>query len=429
MFSIAFIAATVCALTMTSYAQNETNQDPTLPLSADDNFSFQLLAALALAPYSGADISPVLNAAVNIDPGNFTSFSDTFYALAKSTKAAALDPENSYDAINVRDTWFAAATYFRMADFYLHGNWNNPLINTLWDEQLNAFDSAIAALPVPGQRIQIPADNFTVEAIWYSPAQDRTRRPTLIVGNGYDGSQEDLYSTIVVPALARGWNCITYEGPGQPTVRRRQNLGFIPDWERVVTPVVDYLLTEKQESVDCESLVLFGFSFGGYLAARAAAFEPRLSAVVLDGGVYDTYEAFASQLPTAALDLFHSGNKTAFDALITSAANSEDTPTTLRWGVQQGTWAFKTHSPYDFLTTTKQYSLERVIDKISAPVFIADAEFESFFRGQSGKVKDALGQQATYHLFKGAAGYHCQLGAFEELNRVMFGWLHKTLGS
>lgn len=33
-------------------------------------------------------------------------------------------------------------------------------------------------------------------------------------------------------------------------VRRKQNLGFIPDWERVDTPLVDYLLNNKSHIVD-----------------------------------------------------------------------------------------------------------------------------------------------------------------------------------
>lgn len=430
MVSLAWAILSLCTSIGGSRGEPTHTVNPTLQLNADGDFSFELLGTLGLAPYSGADISPLLSVAKTIEPGNFTSFSDSLYALANATKAAALDPKSSYDPVNVRDTWFAAATYFRNADFYLHGNWSDPLIDTLWDEQLAAFDNAIAALPVPGRRLQLPADNFTVEAIWYAASvENSTRRPTLILGNGYDGSQEDLYSTIVVPALARGWNCITYEGPGQPLVRRRQNLGFIPDWECVVTPVVDYLLTTQHETVDPSRLVLFGFSFGGYLAARAAAFEPRLSAVVLDGGIYDTFEAFSDQLPTAARELFNSGNRSAFDAVLTSAANNPDEPTALRWGIQQGTWSFKIKSPYDFLEASKQYTLKDVVHKISMPVFTADAEFETFFVGQSARVKAALGSQATYHLFKGAAGYHCQVGAFEELNRVMFGWLNQTLDS
>jgi pimeloyl-ACP methyl ester carboxylesterase len=411
-------------LSSTCFAQEE----PVLLLNNDTNFHFQILNTLGLAIYSGADISPVLNAAQSIAPGNFTSFSDAFYNLACTTKAAAMDAESSYGSIDVRDTWFAASTYFRAADFYLHGNWSDPLINELWNEQLFAFDKAIAALPIPGKRLQIPSDNFTVEAIWYSASRETSLRPTLILGNGYDGSQEDLYHTIVVPALARGWNCITYEGPGQPLVRRRQNLGFVHDWERVVTPVVDYVLESQASVVDPSRLVLFGFSFGGYLAARAAAFEPRLSAVMLDGGIFDTYESFSSQLPPVGLEVLESGNKTAFDALASSLAEAPDAPTALKWGIEQGLWSFKSSSAYDFMQIIKLYNLKDVIHKISVPVWTADAEFEDFFVNQSMKVKEALGDQATYHQFKGAAGYHCQVGAFQELNSVMFSWLAKTLG-
>ncbi|RKL01743.1 hypothetical protein BFJ71_g5072 [Fusarium oxysporum] len=85
--------------------------------------------------------------------------------------------------------------------------------------------------------------------------------------------------------LERGMNVITYEGPGQPTVRRKQNLGFIHEWEKVVTPVVDYLLTRPE--VDPKSIGLLGYSFGGMLAPRAAAFEHRLAPVFAVDGVYE----------------------------------------------------------------------------------------------------------------------------------------------
>ena len=99
-----------------------------------------------------------------------------------------------------------------------------------WKEQAAAFDKAIAALSVPGQRLQIPAQDFVVEALWFPASLDcETKQPTLIVGNGYDESYEDLYQEAVVPVQARGWNVLAYEAPGQPMVRRNQDLGFIPD--------------------------------------------------------------------------------------------------------------------------------------------------------------------------------------------------------
>lgn len=410
---------------------NEAHDDmPTFQLGNDTGFNSEYLVALQNSLSGASDIGPVLGAVKNIKPGDFNSYHEEFYQLANSTKAQASSPENSYHPSNVRDSWFSASHYYRRADVYIHRNWSNPLIKTVWDEQTAAFNKAIAALPIPGKRVQIPSPQFniTVEAIWYAASEDpNAQLPTMIVGNGFDAAQEDSYHYYCAPAFARGWNCITYEGPGQNTVRRTQDLGFIPEWERIVTPVVDYVLSEKGHVVNADRLVLVGNSFGGYLAARAAAFEPRLSAVVLVGGVWDLYTGFSSQLPGQLLALYEADNHTEFDNTVLSLRDAGDLPTEVAWGLDYGLWAFKTHSPSEFFDLSKQYNIGRVVHQIHMPVFVGDAEFESIFPGQPQKVKHALGDKGTLHEFTGVAGYHCQSGAQQELVRTMFAWLNKTL--
>ncbi|KAL8773695.1 MAG: hypothetical protein Q9209_001463 [Squamulea sp. 1 TL-2023] len=288
----------------------------------------------------------------------------------------------------------------------------------------------MAALPVPGQRLQIPADNFTVEALWFPASKyPDGQRPTIILGNGYDGAQEDLYHTFVVPAHARGWNAMTYEGPGHPKVRRDQGLRFIPDWERVVTPIVDYLLINQSAVVDPTRLPLLGYSFGGYQAARAAAFDSRISAILLNGGIWDAYEAFYGALPEGAQILLNSGNETGFNDLIDTFVKNPETPTVIRWGAEQGIWSFTAKNAYDYFQIVKAYRVEEWIDKVQVPTWVADASSEGFFPNQSIRVAEALGDRATYHLFTGPSAYHCQIGSLQDLNRVIFGWLNKVLGS
>ncbi|KAI1768420.1 Alpha/Beta hydrolase protein [Hypoxylon sp. FL1150] len=402
---------------------------PTFQLGNNTAFNFEYLVALQNSLSGGADIGPVLGAVKDITPGDFDSYRDVFYKLANATKAQAEDPDNSYSPANVRDSWFSASHYFRRTDVYIHRNWSNPLIKTVWDEQTAAFDKAIAALPIPGKRVQLPSAgrNFTVEAIWYSASEDQNAKlPTLIVGNGYDAAQEDSYHYYCAAALARGWNCVTYEGPGQNTVRRTQDIGFIPEWEYVVTPVVDYALSEKKQVVDENRLVLVGNSFGGYLAARAAAFEPRLSAAVLAPGIWDFYAGISTLLPEELLGVYEAGNYTKFDDEVLSRRDAGELSTEATWGLDYGLWVFKTHSPSEFFNLAKQYRVEDVIHRISMPVFVGDAEFEDVFTGQAQQVKDALGDKGTYHEFKGVAGYHCQSGAQQELARTIFAWLNKT---
>lgn len=402
-----------------------------LQLSSDPTFHFDLMAPFGLAIFGGSDVGPMLGVAQDIEAGNMESFTQEFYKLANKTKAEAQDPANAFDPVNVRDTWFSASTYFRKAANYVLRNWTDPRINGFWAEQTAAFDKGIAALSVPGERVLIPAakGNFTVEGVWYAASSNNhTRAPTMIVGNGFDAAQEDSYHVYCAPALARGWNCITYEGPGQPTVRRNQNIGFIPEWELVATPVVDYLLKEKSHIVDPDKLVLVGNSLGGYLAARAAAYEPRFAAVLLIGGMWDYSVVFFETLPQSLIAMFNAGNYREFDAEVMALRESGNTTTEMAWGIDQGLWAYNTHSPSEMLKKTKEFRVEGFIDQIKMPVFVGDSEFEGFFEGQPQMVKDALGDRATLHKFMGVAGYHCQVGAGQELARVMFAWLNKTLG-
>ncbi|KAL9073660.1 MAG: hypothetical protein Q9157_004652 [Trypethelium eluteriae] len=369
-----------------------------------------------LGTYHGADTNEILKTAMYIEPGNLESFSNAFKALADKTKADADASLINSNAINSRDKYFACASYYRTADFYLHANWSDPRINEYWALQTECFDKAIAALPVPGQRLTLPAQGFNVEAIFYAPAPPNptVKRPTLIMGNGYDAAKEELMHFFVFPALARGWNVITYEGPGQST--------------RTLHPVVDYLYSAAPLDVDRNRLALLRNSFGGYLAARAAAFEPRIRALLLDGGIYDAHAAFVGQLSPSLQSLYRSGRKEQLDSVLAAQLRNPQVPSGLRWGAEQGQWAFKIESTYDFLEAVRAYSIAKLTERIQIPTWIAAPANDQFYTGQPELVKAALEEKATLRRFEGAAGYHTQVGATETANRIIFEWLDGVFG-
>jgi dipeptidyl aminopeptidase/acylaminoacyl peptidase len=110
-----------------------------------------------------------------------------------------------------------------------------------------------------------------------------------------DGYAEECYWGVAAAALERGYNCLAFDGPGQGGVLRQREVPFRPDWEAVVTPVLDFAL--KRPEVDPERIALMGRSFGGYLAPRAASAEHRLAALVADPGQFDLFEAAMSRVP------------------------------------------------------------------------------------------------------------------------------------
>jgi hypothetical protein len=202
-------------------------------LSSDSQFAFYLEEVLSLSNTYGANTGEVLRIATGIVPKDFESTYQAFNTMAEQVYALAEAVDINKDPVGARELYFHAATYYRGADFFLIGNWSDPRVYTLWTQALTAFDKALALIePVPGERFSVKAYSENVGAyeaigVFYKARNSNASTPTILAGSGYDGSQEELYHSLCVEVLKRGVNCVTYEGPGQPTVRREQNIGFV----------------------------------------------------------------------------------------------------------------------------------------------------------------------------------------------------------
>jgi hypothetical protein len=90
-----------------------------------------------------------------------------------------------------------------------------------------------------------PYEGTTLPGYFYKVDNSGKPRPTLIFFGGYDSSVEELFYMGAAGAVRRGYNCLTFNGPGQGAPPREQKLSFRYDWEKVVTPAVDYVLTRR----------------------------------------------------------------------------------------------------------------------------------------------------------------------------------------
>lgn len=124
---------------------------------------------MTFAPYEGADIGEVLVVVNQIRPGDFESFYTAFNSLATCVHKVAQAIDSSEHSISARNALFKTASYYRSADFFLHGNGSDPRIYSLWDKQRAAFNAAMAMLPALGKRVDLRAKdgNFTILAIFF----------------------------------------------------------------------------------------------------------------------------------------------------------------------------------------------------------------------------------------------------------------------
>jgi pimeloyl-ACP methyl ester carboxylesterase len=185
-----------------------------------------------------------------------------------------------------------------------------------------------------------------------------------------------------------------------------------------VTPILDYALACPD--IDGGRVALMGMSLGGYLAARAAAFEPRLAALILFNGVFDVYDNLITEVPRAFRGLFRRQARVV-NTMLTIIMSLD---VSKRWGLTNGMWTGGFNSPADYFYANRRYTLEGIANQISCPTLVCDAEQDHFFH-DARTVFGALNCPEQYILFTAEEGAeeHCQAGAVSLFHQRIFDWL------
>ncbi|MEU5883893.1 hypothetical protein [Spirillospora sp. NPDC047279] len=83
----------------------------------DQQFGFETLRTLGLAVYGGSDVGEVIATASRVTSGDYDGWHDAWLSTAErlDTEARASHP------VSARDGLLRASTYYRAAEFFLHG--------------------------------------------------------------------------------------------------------------------------------------------------------------------------------------------------------------------------------------------------------------------------------------------------------------------
>ncbi|MFP3869119.1 MAG: alpha/beta hydrolase family protein [Desulfobacteraceae bacterium] len=385
----------------------------------DPQYSFQTLRALGYAVSGGADVGEVLKTAYSIREGD----DDSWYREWRKTADHCARTGERFRAqgrkISARQEFFKASNYYRTAEFFLHTNPKDPRIVSVWQKSRDSFRKAAKLADHPIIPVTIPFEGTTLPGYLCLVDQSGAKRPLLIIHSGFDGTAEELYFETAYFAVQRGYNVLLFEGPGQGGVIRLQKLPFRPNWETVVTPVVDYALSRRE--VDGNRIALLGISFGGYLAPRAAAFEKRIKACIANGGVYDFH--LAAHLPgEVEKSLDNPEGAAEIDQIL--SAKMKTNPS-FRWIMANGMFTFQAQSPSEWLRITRAYTMKDVAELITCPTLIVDSEADKDMPGQAAKLYQALKGPKHFIRFTKAEGAeeHCQMGAMLISNARILDWL------
>ncbi|VVD92353.1 2,6-dihydropseudooxynicotine hydrolase [Pandoraea communis] len=239
---------------------------------SDPNMDLFFLGALGWAPAGGISAGEVFQVSTTIEDGNADSWASVFEAQGETLVAQADQWIGRGETRAAGETRLRAFTCFRLAwQFVSPGD----RFLTLFHRSQQLFDMAMEELGLPSQRFAVPYGSSTLPGHFFRASDPSA--PTILIIGGADTCHEDRFLSQGRYYIDRGYNVALADLPGQGSTPA-DGLFWEPETEKPVGAVLDFLI--EKYGVDLSRLALLGMSLGGYFAARSAAEEPRLAAVI-----------------------------------------------------------------------------------------------------------------------------------------------------
>lgn len=393
----------------------------------DPSFEFETRALLGNLHYGCGDIGEVVTTIAGIGDGSASDWVDQWRRLATRVEAVADEALAHGHRVSARGAYLRAAVYFAAAQVFVDGiEEPGDALKVIFASHRHCFETHVGLLDPPATPVAIPYEGGFLPGYLFVPVEDGRARPTIILCNGSDGAVTSLWPGLAQPALDRGYNALVFDGPGQQSMLFDHDVPFRPDWEHVITPVVDFLVGRSE--VNAGKLAIYGISQGGYWVTRALAFEHRIAAAVVDPGVDDVAASWRANLPEEMLELLDADDEGSFNANMAVGMESATSQQrqTMQWRAKpygSGRSAFATFK------TVEQYRIGDLVASISTPLMVTDPEGEQFWPGQSQRLFDSLPGHKVLVPFAKAEGadLHCEPMARSLLEQRMYDWLDDTL--
>jgi hypothetical protein len=374
-------------------------------LFTDDAFDFNARHAIGKASQGVFDLGMVTSTLARIADGDPESWLREWTGTADRLYRQAVASDQAGRHRTAARLFLGAAESYARAVAFIDGLPDDGALLPTFRRHRVCWESFIDASLGDHVRFDIAYQNTTLPGYLLRPDSGGAVRPTVVITNGSDGSLSGLWGEGVKAGLERGWNVFVFDGPGQQSVLFERGIPFRYDWEKVLTPVVDALLTRTD--VDGGRLLALGISQGGYWLPRALAFEHRFVAAVVDDGVWDVARVWYANLPEPLVDLLRSGERDGFNQAMSAAPMD---PVRRRGFMFRARPYGTFETPYDLFRAVGDYRLEEVAGRIDTPMLICDPDDEAWFAGQPRELYDALRceKELAHFSREDGANHHCE---------------------
>lgn len=306
-----------------------------------------------------------------------------------------------------------AAGYYRLAEFFIAPS--DPDKEAVYTKFQTIIQDLLRDEGIVHHRIPY-ADTF-LPAI-HLKAQKY--KGTIVLHGGYDSFIEEI-APIFLYLRSRGYDVVAFEGPGQGAALKKYKLPMTFAWEKPLGAVLDHF--------KLKDITLIGFSLGGYLAMRAAAFDPRVAQIVAYDVMYDFLECFLNRkgpLGKYVMKLLLRA-KAAF--IVNSAmAILMKIDLLAEWGIKHGMYTLGLDTPYQLFQALQAYTTRDISRKVRQDVLLLAGSQDHYvpisqFYKQMKALTNAHSITGRIFTAREHAQNHCQIGNVRLALDVIINWI------
>jgi pimeloyl-ACP methyl ester carboxylesterase len=365
--------------------------------------SYQFRRGLGETQEGGGAVSEVFQAASRMIPGDKESWHKEWFHIGERNWKRGLEEETAGHIRTAMNCWLRAADYYRQAEFFLKPD--DPRRLPTFERMEACSKKFISYLNPPGEAVDIPYEKGVSLCAYFvrtpSPAQfPDGKHPVLICMGGLDSIKDEMWFMQAHGALQRGISVLMIDGPGQGGTLRRHKVVNRADTEVPIGSCIDWLL--RRDDVDASRIAVCGSSLGGYYAARAGCYEPRLAACIAHGAVW------------AITDLWENAGENHGLA-------------------EHIKWVFGRPTMKAALDKARDFTLDRHLERMKCPFLVMHGGHDVLTVSQAKKVYDyarAKGVDVTLRLLSEdeTGAEHCQHDNPTIGQEILADWLADRFG-